>query len=405
MQILVTWKVAFRNLRRTPLRAGLATLGVVIGVAAVITMISLGDGAREKIRQTYSSFASNQVTVVADPRDGGEGRRTRIPKGAGLTLGDYSAIRSSFYDVEMGTPWVFRPSANVKVRRNVVAAKLTAFNASGFHLYSRSFRSGSPFTDLDLRRASSVCVISEALERAAFPGVSALGHTLLLEGIPFQVIGVVENENSASGFSDPKGDLSIFLPITTWLQRFDTNAELLFALIVDEGKDADAIAADIADLMEERRGGRKVLFKAFRQSVGVEQLAEGARTMTMLLAAIAGISLVVGGVGIMNVMLANISERTREIGIRLAVGTSSRDVLRLFLIEAVVLSGVGGALGVMIGYLGSSLLTYLNQWPTRVTVTSITTALLCSAIVGVFFGFFPARKAARMQPTYALRSE
>jgi len=269
---------------------------------------------------------------------------------------------------------------------------------------SWALNEGAMFTDQDVRSVAKVAVLGKTVVDQLFPDGDPLGQTIRIRDIPFKVVGVL----ASKGFNlfGQDQDDTVVIPYTSHLKRVSRHPNIGSILVqAASAKAIDKVEQDITDLLMQRRKGRDQDFTV-RSQVEIAQAATAtSETMTMLLGAIAGVSLIVGGIGIMNIMLVSVTERTREIGIRLAVGAHGRDVLLQFLIEAVILSSLGGVIGVVIGIGSSELVSYRTGWPVAVSSTSVAVAVLFSAAVGVFFGFYPARKAAQLDPIEALRYE
>lgn len=405
MRTLVTFRIATHSLQRTLLRSFLTTLGVIIGVASVITMVGLGSGAKAVIEATFSNeqWRMLNVTATMPMTEWRDGVYPRITRGAGLTLQDYDALLGEVHGITMSGPSVSsNGQAEAKGRR--VKASLYGGNASTFILAGRKLLRGVVFGEVDIRRASSVCLLSESAERLLFEDVSSLGRIVTINGLPFVVLGVMEDYRRTSAMT-PDGEIVVFLPMTSLLRRIDPDAAFGILLQTAHREQVEGLKSAVRELLESRRGKRRVRFDFSHAADGQRRMEEGSRTMSLLLAAIAGVSLLVGGIGIMNTMLVNVAERTREIGIRLAIGTRENDIMRQFLVEATILSLFGGLIGVILGVGAAKLLTYINGWPTVITTAAILGAFLCSASVGIFFGYYPAMQAARLDPIVALRSE
>ena len=260
------------------------------------------------------------------------------------------------------------------------------------------------FTEADVRGAAKVCVIGKTVATQLFQDGDPIGQTLRIRNIPFKVVGVLTPKGF--NFFGQDQDDTLIIPYTSHLKRIARRPNL--NSIVVQAQEADQMARiqqDITDLLQQRRNGRDPDFTVRNQQELAEAATATTKTMTVLLGAIAGVSLIVGGIGIMNIMLVSVTERTREIGIRLAVGAHGSDVLTQFLIEAIILSSMGGAIGVLLGVGSSQLISKLNGWPVLVSTTAIIGAVAFSAVIGIFFGFYPARKAAQLDPIEALRYE
>jgi putative ABC transport system permease protein len=322
-----------------------------------------------------------------------------------LTLEDYAAIRSEVPGVGLTTVQLQAGINEAKGNGRRSNASVMGIDADGLAVLRRVVVQGAPFGRSDIDTAGSVCLISQTVAQALFGYADPVGERIQLQRIPFVVIGVVRDEQGASFLGGGRGDNSIFVPYTSLLRRITPRTHITILVKAQDPAQVGAVQQRIADLMEIRRGTRKAEFMSGNAAETVEAYMEGTKAMTLLLGAIGSISLLVGGIGIMNIMLVSVTERTREIGIRLAIGTRGRDVLRQFLIEATILSVIGGIIGILLGVGVATAITMANDWPTRVTLTSVLGAFLCSAAVGVFFGYYPARQAARLDPIQALRAE
>jgi putative ABC transport system permease protein len=400
MKFVVIVRTAVRSLRKTLLRSCLTALGVIIGVGSVIALVSLGAGARAKIEESLTREQLRLLLVTAHTPD----QRWTSNTAALLTLDDYRAIRRNIDGISSGSVYAFFQGVPAKARGRSADPVITGVEPSAFAIQGRRIVRGMTFGDFDVRRASSVCLLTETMERLLYPGGDAIGKVVTLGGHPFVTLGIVQ-DTSPSPTQEVMEDKAVFVPVTSLLRRLAPDARLSFTLQTDTVDRVQNVKTQLVDLMESRRGNRKANFGFHQMTDGQQQLAEGSRTMTLLLAAIAGISLLVGGIGIMNTMIVNVTERTREIGIRLAIGTREIDVAKQFLVEAIVLSVVGGVIGVCLGTATAQLLTYMNGWPTKVTLSSVALAFACSVSVGVIFGYYPARRAAKVDPIQALRSE
>jgi putative ABC transport system permease protein len=400
MNLIVIAKTAVSSLRKTLLRSCLTALGVIIGVASVITLVSLGAGARAKIEESLSRDQLRLLLVNAMTHD----QRWTPNSAELLTLNDYRDIRRNIDGISSGSVYAYYQSVRAKARGRSADPVVTGVEPSAFEIQGRRILRGVAFGDFDVRRASSVCLLTETMERLLFPDGDAIGKVVTLGGNPFVILGIVQ-DTIPGPLTEILEDKAVFVPITSLLRRLAPNARLSFSLQTDTVDRVQSVKTQLVDLMEARRGNRKAVFGFHQLTDGQQQLAEGSRTMTLLLAAIAGISLVVGGIGIMNTMIVNVTERTREIGIRLAIGTREMDVAKQFLVEAIVLSVAGGVIGVLLGTMTAQFLTYINGWPTKVTPSSVVLAFVCSVSVGVVFGYYPARRAAKVDPIQALRSE
>jgi len=402
MRVINTIKVSLRALRRNTMRSILTALGIIIGVGAVIAMVSIGNGAKSQVEAQVASLGENVITVFPGSFTSG-GMRAGWGSMSTLSLDDSDAIQREVANV-------FGVSPEVRDRAQVLANGLNwntqIMGESPDYASIRSWpmSEGAMFTDQDVRSVAKVAVLGKTVVDQLFPDGDPLGQTIRIRDIPFKVVGVL----ASKGFNlfGQDQDDTVVIPYTSHLKRVSRHPNIGSILVqAASAKAIDKVEQDITDLLMQRRKGRDQDFTV-RSQVEIAQAATAtSETMTMLLGAIAGVSLIVGGIGIMNIMLVSVTERTREIGIRLAVGAHGRDVLLQFLIEAVILSSLGGIIGVLIGIGSSELVSYRTGWPVAVSSTSVAVAVLFSAAVGVFFGFYPARKAAQLDPIEALRYE
>lgn len=398
--------VAWRTLRRASLRSALAALGIVIGVAAVVAMVALGEGARASIEASLSNVDASKLTVNARmPRQPPFGiRPDGVPRNERLTVEDARAIGHALgADARVGVQLMLANS-QLKSRARSTSARLNGIEADGLVFESRKVTRGTMFGRADVQGARPVCLITRFLAGLLFPGEEAVGQSVLIGEVPFKVLGVV---NDSGIYGDPSrtdlGDATVIVPYTSLWRRLDRDALLTIVVRAANPLLLAAAQTRTEQVLEQRRGARRSEFITANYGSVVDAYKAGSRTMSLLLGAIACISLIVGGIGIMNIMLISVLERTREIGIRLAVGTLAGDVLLQFLLESIVLCMVGGAIGVVVGVSAAHVLSVLNGWPTLITFNSILIALLVSAGVGIAFGYFPARRAADLPPIRALR--
>jgi len=404
MRIINTIKVALRALRRNTMRSILTALGIIIGVGAVIAMVSIGNGAKSQVEAQVASLGENVITVFPGSFTSG-GMRGGWGSISTLTIEDADAIKRETADVFGVTP-------EMRDRAQVLAGGLNwntqIMGESPDYPSIRSWpiANGAMFTDQDVRSVAKVAVIGKTIADQLFPDEDALGKTIRIRNIPFKVVGVL----ASKGFNlfGQDQDDTVVIPYTSHMKRVSRRTNINSILVqAASAATIDRVQQNITDLLlqRHRRSANDADFTV-RNQVEIAQAATAtSETMTVLLGAIAGVSLIVGGIGIMNIMLVSVTERTREIGIRLAVGAHGRDVLLQFLIEAVILSSLGGMIGILIGVGASELVSMKTGWPILVSSTSVVVAVVFSAAVGVFFGFYPARKAAQLDPIEALRYE
>jgi putative ABC transport system permease protein len=405
MRLGSTVKVAFRALRRNKLRSVLTALGIIIGVGAVVAMVSIGNGAKAQVEAQIASLGENVILVFSGSTTS-SGIRTGWGGAGTLKPEDAEAIRRE-------VPGVVALSEEVVSNTQVAAGNQNWFtriygeSAEYFDIRQWPLALGSSFTPQDVRSANKVCVIGSTTASQIFGNEDPVGQILRIKNVPFVITGVLTPKGLSTQGTDQ--DDVVVMPFTSALKRV-TGGTTLRTINVQVGSAADLAPAQqqIIGLLRQRhniREDRDDDFTVRNQEEIAEAATATSRVMTLLLGAIAGVSLIVGGIGIMNIMLVSVTERTREIGVRLAVGAHGRDILTQFLIEAVALSSVGGLIGIAVGLLASQILSALADWPTLISVSSIATAFLFSAAVGIFFGFYPARTAAQLDPIEALRYE
>jgi putative ABC transport system permease protein len=405
MRVAPTFNVALRALRRNKMRSVLTALGIIIGVGAVIAMVGIGNGAKAQVEAQIASLGENVILIFSGSTTS-SGIRTGWGGAGTLKIEDAEAIRRE-------VPGVIGVSEEVVSTTQVAAGNQNWFtrifgeSADYFDIRQWPLADGTPFTAQDVRSANKVCVIGRTTAMQIYGNENPIGQILRIKNVPFTITGVL----APKGLS-PQGvdqDDIVVMPFTSAMKRV-LGGTTLRNINVQMGDPAQITAAQqqIVSLLRQRhniRPGRDDDFTVRTQQEIAETATATSRVMTVLLGAIAGVSLLVGGIGIMNIMLVSVTERTREIGVRMAVGARGNDILTQFLIEAVTLSSVGGLIGIICGIGASSLLSIYAHWPTLISVASIAIAFLFSAAVGVFFGFYPARKAAALDPIEALRYE
>jgi len=395
-------KVALRALMRNTMRSILTALGIIIGVGAVIAMVSIGNGAKAQVEAQVASLGQNVITVFSGSMSSG-GMRGGWGSSPSLTIEDAEAI-------EREVTGIVGVSPEVRDRNQVLANGLnwnTSVNGESPDypdIRSWKIASGAMFSDQDVRSVAKVCVIGKTVADQLFANSDPVGQTLRIRNIPFKVLGVLDSKGF-NLFGQDQDD-AVLVPYTSHMKRLSRRSYISSILIQAASADViDKVQKDITEVLTQRRKGREPDFTVRNQVELAQTATATTQTMTLLLAAIASVSLLVGGIGIMNIMLVSVTERTREIGIRLAIGAHGSDVLMQFLIEATILSSLGGVIGILLGIGSSQLVSHLNGWPVLVSTASIVIAFVFSAAVGMFFGFYPARKAAQLDPIDALRYE
>jgi len=406
MRYFRTLKIATRALGRNKLRSGLTALGIIIGVSAVIAMVGIGNGAKAQVEAQVASLGENVIQVSA-----GSGSRSRVRLGLGssisLTLDDAQAILDEVPDVVAISPEV-RTTVQVVAGNRNWSTQIYGESPEYFQIRQWPLDSGEIFTEQDVRGTTKVAVIGSVAAEELFGDEDPVGEIIRIKNVPFKVLGVLISKGAAASGSDQ--DDNIMVPYTTAMKRLIGQQTNLRRINVQAASTEalPEVEEHIVELLRHRHRiepGKEDDFSVRSQLEINELYTATARTMTLLLGAIASVSLIVGGIGIMNIMLVSVVERTREIGIRMAVGAHGQDILRQFLVEAVTLSSMGGGIGIAVGIVSSKILSAAARWPTLVSADAIGIAFLFSAAVGIFFGFYPARKASQLDPIDALRYE
>jgi putative ABC transport system permease protein len=401
-RIFATFKIAIRALRRNKLRTLLTMLGMIIGVAAVIAAIGIGNGAKAQVEAQIASLGQNVVSVFPGSFSSG-GARGGWGSASTLTPEDAKAI-------EREVQGVVAVTCEVRDREQIMAngqnwnTQVMGESPDYLSVRAWSLSSGAMFTDTDVNGAGKVAVVGKTIVDQLFSGNNPIGDTIRIRDMPFKIVGVLRPKG-VNFFGQDQDDV-VIIPYTSSMRRVSRRQYLSSILIQAASPNLMArVQQDTTDLLEQRRSGREPDFIVRNQLELAEAATATSRTMTALLGAIAGVSLIVGGIGIMNIMLVSVTERTREIGIRMAVGARGHDIRLQFLVEAVTLSILGGITGIAVGIGLSNLVASRLNWPTLTSTASVVIAFFFSAAVGIFFGFYPARKASRLDPIDALRYE
>ena len=387
------------------MRSVLTALGIIIGVAAVIAMVGIGNGAKAQVEAQIASLGQNVILIFSGSTTS-SGIRTGWGGAGTLKIEDAEAIRRE-------VPGVIAVSEEVVSTTQVAAGNQNWFtriygeSADYFDIRQWPLADGAPFTPQDVRSANKVCVIGRTTASQIYGNDDPVGQILRIKNVPFTVTGVLSPKGLSTQGVDQ--DDIVIMPYTSAMKRVSGGTTLRNVNVqVGDGRQIVAAQQQIIALLRQRhniRPGRDDDFTVRNQQEIADAATATTAVMTVLLGSIAGVSLVVGGIGIMNIMLVSVTERTREIGTRMAVGAHGRDILTQFLIEAVTLSSVGGVIGIIFGIGFSQILSSYARWPTLISISSIVVAFLFSAAVGIFFGFYPARKAAALDPIEALRYE
>ena len=413
MKSLITVKIAFRALRKNKMRSSLTVLGVVIGIAAVTTMVSIGQSASALVQGQFEALGTNVILVFP-----GAQRRHGVRQGnmQTLTAEDSDAIADECESVRASSPLVGTSGQIVYANANWNPNEIWGVGPDYLTVRNWQLRHGGFFIERDITSANKVCVIGHTLVGKLFQTTNPIGATIRVKNIPLRIIGVLEPKGANMVGQDQ--DNIVLIPYTTVRKRLqgssfnNVHAIMVSARSVNRMFDAES---EIFQLLSERHRvdpGEPADFEVQNTTEIANVFGIITGTMTALLASIAGISLLVGGVGIMNIMLVSVTERTREIGIRMAVGARSWDILRQFLVESVILSCFGGIVGLLLGVGASTGITILinsisqgSDWPIVISFPAAGIAMAFAAAVGVFFGFYPAWRASRLDPIEALRYE
>ncbi|SKA76554.1 putative ABC transport system permease protein [Prosthecobacter debontii] len=395
--------IALREIRRNLTRAFLTVLGIIIGVAAVITMVTLGQGTTQAVKNQISNLGTNLLTLR--PGTGFGPRTAGVPN---FTQRDADAVRDQITGLAAVAP-VMSASLSTIYFQNARTTQITGTTPEYFNISKWSIGEGRFFTEEDYRTGAAVCVIGTTVQKELFEGDDALGKKIRLGKASCTVIGILVSKGQSFGGDQ---DDTVVVPLTTLQRRLvgKTSAQDVREIMMsaEDGADTDAVINDITSLMRQRRSlqaneNDNFSIRDTRQLA--ETLSASTQMMTSLLAAVAGVSLLVGGIGIMNIMLVSVTERTREIGIRLAIGARAREVLLQFLVEAVTLSSIGGVIGISLALGLCIFLAQLIDVPFMFDARINIIAFFFSTAVGIIFGFTPARRAAKLDPIEALRHE
>jgi len=407
--LLLTVTTAFRILGRNRLRAGLTVLGIVIGVAAVIAMISIGQGAKAAVRAQIASMGTNVIIILPGATTTG-GVRGGQGSAANLTVADAQDLKKKI-PLLVDTGWGKRDVMQIVYGNKNWNAPVNGISPSYLTIRDWSFAGGVSFTQTDMDVAARVALLGQTVVDTLFePGEEPVGATIRLKNVPFTVIGVLATKGQSSQGTDQ--DDVVFIPFTTAERKvlgtqFLGSIGAIFAS-TDRTEDLPQAVEAVREVLRARHRLQAEQADDFtiRTQVDIGKVQEGTgQTLTLMMFAIASISLLVGGIGIMNILLVSVTERTKEIGVRMAVGAKRRHILLQFLIEAMTLSLFGGLLGIMLGILSARATTVIAGWPTIISLESIVAAFLFSLFVGLFFGLYPANKASRLNPIDALRYE
>ncbi len=401
-----TMRTALRALARNKMRSILTMLGMVIGVGAVIAMLGIGQGADQTMQKQIANLGSNMLFVTSGSMNLGG---LRLGWGATKTLvrDDVTAMVKECHAVAAAAPGT-QTTAQVVYGNDNWGTRVTGTTPEYFEIRTWPFQSGASFTEDDVTTAANVAVIGDTVRKNLFAATDPVGKTVRIGNLPFTVVGVLEAKGQSPAMSEDQDD-TIIMPLTMLQKKITGQTWLRWVMLSAKSQSASyAAKQQIEALLRDRhriREGQPDDFSVRNLAEFAQAASETSSVMTLLLGSIAGISLLVGGVMIMNIMLVSVTERTREIGIRLAIGATESDVQHQFLTEAVVISLLGGALGILIGLVASFVISTTVGWPILVSPMAIAGSAAVSMAVGIFFGYYPAQKAAQLDPIDALRYE
>ena len=403
MSIIDIMKVALKSLLKNKTRTLLTMLGIIIGVGAVITMLAIGQGAKRIVEDQIQSMGTNVITVRSNFQAGAV--MTEAGTGNRLSLADIDAIIDNVDGINYISP-VIRTWGQLRYRNLNWRSGGVGVDIDYFFIRNYEIEEGMMFTLQDIRSGSKVIILGKSIADHLFPDDDPIGKTIRLRNTPLRVVGVLRGK----GQSAVSGDLDdiFLLPYTTVLQRFTGWRQPFITINVSTISQSviPYVQREIMQLLLSRyRTANEESFLVNSQTDMAEMANSVSQTMTLLLASIAGISLIVGGIGIMNIMLVSVTERIKEIGLRMAVGAKKNDVLLQFIIEAIFISVLGGIIGIIFGAVCTNVLGNIMKWNTEITVWSVILAVGFSCVIGIFFGWYPARKAANLNLIDALRYE
>ena len=399
-------KIAISAIRRNSLRSFLTMLGIVIGVAAVIAMLAIGQGSNASIRSTISSMGTNLINVMpASLNRGGVSQGREMSQT--LVVADVDYLKNNATSISAISPEVNSGGQVVFGSNNWPT---TVYSGNEDYSYIKKFdvATGRIFTSQEIKSAEKVCLVGQTVIDNIFGDeIDPIGQTIRFNKIPFKVIGTLK-EKGNNTFGQDQDDM-ILTPYTTVMKRITRQTYLraivMSAVSEDQIDETSAVIEDLLRISHRLKDSEENDFEIRTQQELISNFSSISEMMLVLLGSISAISLLVGGIGIMNIMYVSVTERTREIGLRLAIGGKAKDILRQFLFEAIIISIIGGIIGVGLGILASTLIESILSWPTLITADSIALSFLFCSFIGIFFGWYPARKASLLEPIDALRHE
>ncbi len=405
MPIIAIIRIAFKSLQRNKTRTFLTMLGIIIGVAAVITMLAIGQGAKKIVDEQISSMGTNVLTISSNFSSS----RSTASAGAGtgtlLKIDDVEAVKENVKGVRYASP-VVRTWGQIKYGSQNWRTSVQGADIDYFYIRDMQTSAGNFFNSNEVRSGTKVCVIGQTVAQNIFEGEDPIDKVIRIRNVPVKVVGVLQSKGQNVMGNDQ--DDIVIAPYTMVLSRLmgDRRPMLMINVSAESKEMIPVVQQDITNLLQQRH--RDTTSEDFwvRSQTDIAETSETvSNTLTILLASIAGISLLVGGIGIMNIMLVSVTERIKEIGIRMAVGAKKRDVLLQFIIEAVTISVLGGIMGIVLGYVAAKIVGNTMHWSVSVTAWSIMLSVSFSCLIGIFFGWYPAKKAANLNLIDALRYE
>lgn len=406
MSLINLFRIALRALQRNKLRAFLTMLGIIIGVASVIAMVAIGQGSKKSIQDQLSSMGSNMITIRPNSNVTA-GARLDFSSVQTLTEQDILAIKKQAQYVNGVSPAVTQRGQVINGNMNWNTS-LQGVSPDFLSIRNWQLSSGIPFTDADVKTADKVCLLGQTVVTNLFTnGENPVGKIIRFNTIPFKVIGVLAQKGE-NAFGQDQDDI-VLTPYSTVQKRITASIyfQNIYCSAIDQASTDKAVdeLTTILRTSHRLRASDEDDFTIRTQAELINTFSSTSELLTVLLGAIAGISLVVGGIGIMNIMYVSVTERTKEIGLRMSLGARGKDILLQFLVEAILISITGGLIGIALGITSSKLISIFLKWPTLVSESSVTLSFLVCAITGIFFGYYPAQKASRLDPIEALRYE
>lgn len=410
MSWLIYLRQSVKNLLKNPFRSFLTLLGISIGIACVVTINSIGEGFNESIKSDIAALGANSIVIYSFTLEYEGGRDVSNFEWCNIALKDVTDIKKQFKEIKYVIPTIGTWQNNVSYKGNKTKTSLLGTAPEFFLTGGKKLTSGVFWGELDLLRGNRVCVLGKMISDRIFLSQDPVEKNILVEGIPFKVLGILD-KMPERGFNMQDVDNAVIMPYTT-LQNKIIGKRYSYIdeakIIAEDGTDIDGLIGEIKDFLRNKlkvKKDDKIKFTVERPEIFSKIIEKMVKEYTKFLVFAAGIGLFIGGLGIMNIMLVSIAERTKEIGIRMSVGATSFDIIKQFLIEAVILCLIGGAIGMALSYPLAGLMTKAMKFPSKISIGIIIVAFLYSCAIGVFFGLYPAYTASKLDPVEAIRSE